>query len=201
MRPWKLVLAGKCWIVRGVVGVVAAAQVQEPTVVLDELALLSDLHVQRPTRVFAAPGRAHHAVPKADLLVDAKRPRRLADVIEDRRPVGDGLGFLPRTEGIAQGEHVRVRADARIAEQIPSAANGVARLEDCVALLRTLGLQPVPRADAGKARADHDHVEIRRAHPAPSKRAKSLVTIRSCAPAMPAYHAGTNHQDRSTSSS
>ena len=57
----------------------------------------------------------------------------LADVREDRRAVGDRLVARPRPEREAERVHVRVGADARIAEQVPRAADALARLEDRVA--------------------------------------------------------------------
>ena len=47
-----------------------------------------------------------------------------------------------------------------IAEQVPGAADRVARLEDRVALARALGLQVVGGADPGEAGADDQDVEV-----------------------------------------
>ena len=84
----------------------------------------------------------------------------VADVVEDRGPVGDRLALLPGPEVVAEREHVRVRADARIAEQVPGAADGVARLEDRVGLARALRLEVAGGADAGEAGADDQHVDV-----------------------------------------
>ena len=59
----------------------------------------------------------------ADVLVDAVLPRGLAHVGQDRRAVGDGLLVGPRTEPVAEREHVGVRPDAGVAEQVPGAAD------------------------------------------------------------------------------
>ncbi len=53
----------------------------------------------------------------------------------DRGAVGDRLGLGPRLEVVAQGVHVAVGTDARIAEQVPGAADRLARFEDGVGLL------------------------------------------------------------------
>ena len=46
-------------------------------------------------------------------LPRCRRPGRLADVVEDGRAVGDGLGVRPRPERVPERVHVRVGADAR----------------------------------------------------------------------------------------
>src|SRR5216684_7189810 len=97
---------------------------------------------------------------KANLVVDAVLDSRLADIVQDPRPVGDRLRLGPWLERIAEREHVRVGADAGIAEQIPGAADAVAALEDHKALGRTFLLEVKTRADAGQAGADNQHVEM-----------------------------------------
>src|SRR6476619_1248801 len=97
---------------------------------------------------------------KADFFVDAILDRRLPNVIEDVRPVGDRLRLRPRLERIAEREHVAVGADPGIAKQIPCAADAVAALEDDVVLARALFLQMIARADAGKPGADDEDVEM-----------------------------------------
>ena len=126
-----------------------------------DLALAQAPARSRPSsaRPASTSGR-HHAMAVADPGVDAVVARDLADVGQDRRAVGDRLGVLPRPEGVAQRVHVGVRADAGIAEQIPGAAAGLARLEDGVALARALVLQVPGRADARQARAHDQDVEV-----------------------------------------
>src|ERR1700761_4302771 len=107
----------------------------------------------------------------ANLAVDAVLGRGLANVIENARASGDRLRFGPRLEGIAERVHVRVGADAGIAEQIPGAADGVAAFEDDVRLRRTFGLEMIAGRDAGQAGADDQHVEMFRWHCALRNRA------------------------------
>ena len=54
-------------------------------------------------------------------------------------PAGDCFRLRPRPEREAQGEHVRVGADAGEPEQVPGAADGVAGLEDREAACPALG--------------------------------------------------------------
>src|SRR5581483_9284823 len=100
----------------------------------------------------------------ANLAVDAVLGRGLANVIENARASGDRLRFGPRLEGIAERVHVRVGADAGIAEQIPGAADGMAAFEDDESLRRTFGLQMIAGGDAGQAGADDQHVEMFNRH-------------------------------------
>ncbi len=97
---------------------------------------------------------------EADFFVDAVIDGGLAHVIQNPRPVGDRLRLDPRLERIAEREHVGVGADAGIAEQVPGAADAIAALEDGVALAGTLLLQMIARADAGKAGAYDEDVEV-----------------------------------------
>src|SRR5580704_8641764 len=97
---------------------------------------------------------------KADVLADAVLCRGLADVVQNPRPVGDRLRLGPWLERIAEREHIAVGADAGIAKQVPGPADAVAALKEDEALTRALVLQMIARADAGKAGADNQHVEM-----------------------------------------
>jgi hypothetical protein len=103
-------------------------------------------------------------VAEADVPFDAVLGDRLAQVREDGLAVGDRLGVLPRLEGEAEGVHVRVGADARIAEEVPRSADVLARLEDGVRAVGAARLQVVAGADAGDPGADHQHVEVLALH-------------------------------------
>ena len=97
---------------------------------------------------------------EADFLVDAELASRVLDVFEDGGAVGDGLGALPRSERVAERVHVRVGADAGIAEEIPRAADGVAAFEDGVGAAGAASLKVIARRDAGEPGADHEHIEV-----------------------------------------
>src|SRR4051794_23621072 len=81
--------------------------------------------VHRPGGVRARPLGAIHRHAVADPRVDAVDPSRLADVLQDRGSVRDGLLPGPRPEAVAQREHVRVRPDPGVAEQVPGATDAV----------------------------------------------------------------------------
>src|SRR3954466_4453230 len=80
----------------------------------------------------------------------------LADVLAGR----DCPRIRPWPERIAHREHVRVRANAGIPEQVPCAANAGALLQNGVALAGTKLLQVVRRIDAGQPRTHDQDVEV-----------------------------------------
>ncbi len=101
---------------------------------------------------------------ESNVLVDAVHARGLANIVEDGGAVGDGLGFFPRAEGIAEGEHVGVGTDAGVAEEVPGAADGGAGLEDGVGFAGAAGLQAVGGSDAREAGAHDDDVKVLDGH-------------------------------------
>src|SRR5262249_11749923 len=125
------------------------------------------LGLDHPARILGRKRRALHAMPEPDPFIDAVLGRGLAHIVQDAGSVGDRLRIGPRLERIAEREHVAVGADAGIAEKVPRAANCVAGFEDDEALRRAPGLQMVARANAGKAGADDEDVEMFCLHSAP----------------------------------
>ena len=75
--------------------------------------------------------------------------RRCHDVVADRIAIRQHLQLVPRPERVAKGEHVRVGADARIAKEVPGAADGVASFENAHTFLGAGHRQPAGHADAG----------------------------------------------------
>ena len=140
--------------------VVAAAHEQEVAREAHRLALRPALRCHGPARVLRRPRSALHAMPEADALVDAVRLRGVLQVFENRRPVGDRLRVRPRTERVAERVHVRIGADAGIAEQVPRAADVGAAFQDRVGLARAALLQMTAGADAGNAGADDQDVDM-----------------------------------------
>ncbi len=111
-----------------VVVVVSGARVQEAAAQRARLSAL--IHCQRPARLGAGPLRRNDFGAVTNMLVDTVTPRGLGDVPQDRGPVGNGFGIAPGLEGISEGEHVRIRADPRIAKKIPGTAHRLARLDN-----------------------------------------------------------------------
>ena len=140
--------------------VVARAREEEAARELHRLARVGALGVNRPARLLARPLRADDTVPVADLVVDSVLGRGLVDVLADRGAVRDRLRLLPRAERVAEREHVGVRPDARVAEQVPRAAHGVARLEDGEALAGAPRAQMGARADAREPGAGDQDVVV-----------------------------------------
>ena len=108
---------------------------------------------------------ADHPQPEPDLVLDATFARGVADVVEDRRAVGDRLAIGPRPEPIAEGVHVGVGPDTRVGEQAPGAAELVPRLEDRVGLAREVRVELMAGADAGQAGTDDQEVDVLDRHP------------------------------------
>ena len=95
-----------------------------------------------------------------DVGCDAIFVGGVRDIFPDRRPIGNGLRFGPRFEVVTQRMHVAVRSNARIAKQVPSAANCATLLEYLIAEAWTLLFEMNRGADAGKARSDDENVGI-----------------------------------------
>ncbi len=148
--------------------VVAGAGHQEVGAHLLDAAVLP-VDRERPAAMHRAPFELLHPVTEADFLLEVVLGDRLVQVAEDRVAAGDVLVLLPGPEGVAEGVHVRVRADARIAEEIPRPPDGLAPLEDGEGLLRVLPAQVAAHADAADASAHDQDVEVfQSSHPFPA---------------------------------
>src|SRR3984957_4730982 len=97
---------------------------------------------------------------EADFLIDAVIGGGLADVVQNARPVRNRLRLGPWLERVTQREHVAVGTDAGITKQIPGAADGLAALQNDIALAGTILLQVIARADARQPGADDQHVDM-----------------------------------------
>ena len=143
--------------VRGVALVVAvvAAGAEEPAG--GQRAARSPVSVRSTSTVQRASSRDQAAPTHLVVVADVRgrcrsRRRSPAGRRGSRSAVGDRLLVPPRLELVAERVQVGVRADARVAEQVPGAAGRVAGLEDRVASCRVLAPQVVGGADAGDAR-------------------------------------------------
>src|SRR5690606_28152289 len=142
--------ARKCRLVAVLVVVIAGAPVDEAAPRLPRIAggLVGVAH--RPRRVGAVPGDGIHVRVVADIVLDLMLLRGFADIAENGRAVREILGADPRLEVVAEGEHVRIGADARIAEQVPGAAERGAPFKYQVRLVRTAPRQVAGHAHAGQ---------------------------------------------------
>src|SRR5215510_13891644 len=84
---------------------------------------------------------------------------RFLHIGEDGRAVRNGPWLLPWFEVIAERMHVAIRPNARISEQIPGAADGVAAFQHREGLARTMHLQVDGCANPRNTRADYNHIE------------------------------------------
>src|SRR5215218_4332113 len=141
-----------------VVAVVAGAAVEEVAGQLDRLAPV--LGANGPQRLRTRPLGRDDPVAEADFVLDPVLARRLADVVADLLAGGDRVFVAPRLERVPERVHVRVRADAGIAEEVPGAADRLAGLEDRVAPTGAVPPQVGAGADAGEAGADDQDVDV-----------------------------------------
>src|ERR1700749_1996332 len=101
---------------------------------------------------------------EADVVFDPVFARGLPYVVADLVAGGDRVLVGPGLERVAKGVHVGIGADAGIAEEVPSAADRLARLEDRVALAGAVALQVGAGADAGETGADDQDVDVLAGH-------------------------------------
>src|SRR5690242_17826733 len=158
----EIVAAGE--VGRVAAGVIVIARTHEEEVAAELRLAVRACNGYRPGCGVRRPARCRHALAIADVLVDAVFGRGFADIVENRRSVGDRLGAGPGPEGVAQGEHVRIRADAGIAEQVPRPAEIVAAFEDDVGAVRAMRLEVITGADTGNSGTYYDDVEMLHRH-------------------------------------
>ena len=82
-----------------------------------------------------------------DVAVNAIVCSGVADIIPDCRSTRDRLVRLPRPERKSQGVHIRIGADAWIAEEIPGAADCIATLQNRIGFVGEGSLQMVGRVN------------------------------------------------------
>src|SRR5262245_15356849 len=116
------------------------------------------MHLDRPPRLGAVPISVHHTVIPPNELLNVEFPGGVVDVAQDARPIGDRLRVGPRPKPVTEGEHVRVRSDARVAEEVPGAAGRVTGFEHEDRLVGALAAQLGCSADAGQSGADNQDV-------------------------------------------
>src|SRR6185369_12959695 len=80
----------------------------------------------------------------------------VADVIQYRGTIGDGLGVTPRAKAIAERVHVGIGANAWVAKEIPRSADRVASFQYGEALSGSVHLQVTRSPNSRQPRA-HDY--------------------------------------------
>ena len=158
--PGEVLAAGEVRAVALVVAVVAGAHVQEGAGELTS----SPVSVRCTVTVQRARSEDQLArIARWEKRISSLDPvgrGGVADVAQDRGPVGDSAGILPGPEGVAHREHVGVRADAGIAEQVPGPADRLARLEDRDRGAGEGPAQVAGGADSRQAGAEDQDVEV-----------------------------------------
>jgi hypothetical protein len=108
-----------------------------------------------PTR----PGGRRDAAAEADVPHDPVLGSGGTYVGADLLPRREDPGFRPRPEGITEAVHIGVGTHARVAKEVPGAANRVPRLQNQeIQFWKSLS-QPAGCSDAGQASAHNDDVD------------------------------------------
>ncbi len=142
------------------VAVVTRAHQQEAAAYLPRLSSFTGLEVERPCAVFSRPLRTDQAVPEANSFFDVVLGGRFPDVPEDRRTVRDCFCIFPGFEAVAERVHVAVRANARVAKQVPGSAYPVTAFQDDEVDAGKRGLKMARSPDARQAGTDDDYLVI-----------------------------------------
>src|SRR4051812_4101779 len=84
----------------------------------------------------------------------------VADVIQDRRTIGDGLRVTPWAKAIAERVHIGVGTDTGIAKEIPRATNRLAPFEYDEALVGAVHLEMTRSPNPRQSRAHDNDVHV-----------------------------------------
>ena len=144
--------------------VVAGAHPQKIAAQLPSLFGRPALHSEQPACLRAGPGRFHHPVAQVDMRQQPMLAGGVLEVLQDGRAVGYRLAIGPGLKRVAQGVHVRVRTHARVAKQVPGAAQALAPFQNGKALTRAALLQVHCAANARQTRAHNQGVKVLQAH-------------------------------------
>lgn len=95
------------------------------------------------------------------MLVNAVFRCRILDVLDNGWSIRNGIFLGPGAEREPKSVKVRVRANARILEEIPSTTHVIARFQNCVGCAsRKLRLNSVGGIDTGDASPDNDDIVV-----------------------------------------
>src|SRR5690554_1447287 len=103
-----------------------------------------------------------HTVP--DVLFDIVFLRGFRHITLDGCAIGQHLAAGPGSEVITEGEHVGIRTDAGIAEQVPGTAHGLTALQNGKALAGAFPFQMAGHADAGYPGTDDQDIVVLLVH-------------------------------------
>ena len=95
-----------------------------------------------------------------DVCVDPLVARGVANVLADQITVRNRLGVLPWPKCISHGEHVGVRTDSGITEQVPGATYSRTVFKDDERLLRAPDSEVMSGADAGESGPHNQNVKM-----------------------------------------
>lgn len=143
-----------------VISIITGAGIKKIARVSFGLVVRTNQHIDRPSRVIGRPRCRLHALMKPNFTVDTEFTRRVLHVRQYRRTVGNRFLLAPGPKRISEREHVRIRPNAGISEQIPRSAKRPPPFQNDVALLRQLGLQVITSRNARQAGAHDQYVEM-----------------------------------------
>jgi hypothetical protein len=101
---------------------------------------------------------------ETDVLIHTMFTRGFPDIPADRCTVSDGSWICPRSKRVTQREHVGVRADTRIAEQVPGATDRPTGLQNRERLARAPPLQVAGGTDPGQTGTHDEHIDVIQPH-------------------------------------
>ncbi|MCY1553288.1 hypothetical protein D9M68_897570 [compost metagenome] len=119
---------------------------------------------QVPQPLLAGPVCTGNLDPVLNLIGYAIFRSGVLDIFTDLRTIGQHLALVPRTELVAEAEHVRIGAYSRIAKQIPCSADAVTALQDRQGFSWKLLRKMAGSTNARQARANDQYVVMLVAH-------------------------------------
>ena len=142
--------------------VIAGTGNQNGTGVLYRLAIANP--IQLPALLRTTPVRGFQVDAKVNVVTDVVGLRGLGQILANGGAVGQYLIAIPGAKAVAEGEHIGIRANPRVAKQVPGATDARAALQNRKFLLRAVPHQVAGGADTGQAGADDQGFEMLYGH-------------------------------------
>src|SRR5690606_23925048 len=117
-----------------------------------------------PAAVFTGPVGGLDGGAVANVFFHVVFPRGIRHVLLDRGTVCQHLAAGPGPEVVAEGEHVRVRANTGVAKQGPGTSQWLASLQNGKTFARALPLEVARHTDTGNTGANGQSVIVLVAH-------------------------------------